>query len=105
MGEKLLVPFILVFVGIWYIDFYSMLDIKGCDKSWLAVILFVGSHLRHSDMKSKASLGQSGNAEFNEIYVYYGKFMPFLAACLYPYGQFCIVGDPITEHILLIWSI
>lgn len=51
------------------------------------------------------SRGQFGSAEAKEISVKVGKLMPFFAACLYPSGQFCKVGEPIIEQILLIWSI
>lgn len=47
--------------------FSSMPLKKECDSSWLAVDLFVGSHFRHSEIKSKASFGQSGIALASEI--------------------------------------
>lgn len=39
-----------------------MFEIKGWLRSWAADMRLVGSHLRHYEMKSRASLGQSGIA-------------------------------------------
>ncbi len=73
---------------------------KGCYNIWAAVILFEGSHLRHSLIKSIPSGGQLGKIVYKGIGKYSGKLIPFLAACFKPSGQF--FGVPSTEVILLI---
>ena len=64
----------------------------------------VGSHLRHSVMKLRASDGQLGITVERAIYGYSGIPIPFLAACLTPSGQL-LPGVPRMDTILLIWSI
>lgn len=65
------------------------------------MIRFVGSHLKHSPMKDKASLGQLGMTEDNGNYGYSGMPIPRLVACLSPSGQLEL-GDPKIDTILLI---
>lgn len=56
----------LIWVGDW-ICFYSTLLINGWDSNWFAVMRFVGSHFRHYEMKSRASLGHYGIAVPKDI--------------------------------------
>jgi hypothetical protein len=51
-------------------------------------------------MKSIPSAGQLVIIVSNAIGMYSGKFIPFLAACFKPYGQF--LGVPKTDVILFI---
>lgn len=53
-------------------------------------------------MKSIPSAGQLVIIVSNAIGMYSGKFIPFLAACFKPSGQF--LGVPKTDVILFIWS-
>lgn len=75
---------------------------NGCSNICDAVIRLEGYHFKHSAIKSMPSAGQLVIIVSNAIGRYSGKFIPFLAACFRPYGQF--LGVPNTEVILLIWS-
>ena len=94
---------------LWYFGssfswWFNSFDRKGWFSIWEVVILLEGSHLRHYKMKSRPSFGQSGITSLSEISENYGKFIPFIAACFTPSGQFFSVGEPSTEQSLLIWS-
>ena len=79
---------------------FSLLK-KGWATIWAEVNLLVGSHLRHSVMKLRASEGQLGITVERAIYGYSGIPMPFLPACLTPSGQL-LPGVPRMDTILLI---
>lgn len=77
--------------------------IKGCSSICVAVILLDGYHLRHYVIKSIPSAGQFVIKLYKAIGEYYGRFIPFLAACFKPSCH--VLGVPNIEVILFIWSI